>query len=116
MADFTPEEFEEGKYTEYFPQLQTAYKRAFNDLNGRYDSTLVHSLDQQVLNESEPHYEGDGEFSVELPDEPIERLEGVVETEKAGEVLDRYVEGIEHQLRVVFDFEDEGEDGGQPKA
>ncbi|MBP2251989.1 methylmalonyl-CoA mutase N-terminal domain/subunit [Halarchaeum solikamskense] len=114
MADFTPDEFEEGKYTEYFAQLQTAYKRAFNDLNERYDSTLVHSLDQQVLNESEPHYEGDGEFSVELPANPIERLDGVVEPEKAEAVLERYVEGIEHQLRVAFDFE--GEDGGQPKA
>jgi len=114
MADFTPDEFEEGKYTEYFPQLQTAYKRAFNDLNERYDSTLVHSLDQQVLNESEPHYEGDGEFSVELPADPVERLDGVVEREKAETVLERYVEAIEHQLRVVFEFE--GEDGGQPKA
>ncbi|GAD51251.1 hypotheical protein [Halarchaeum acidiphilum MH1-52-1] len=114
MADFTPEEFEEGKYTDYFPQLQTAYKRAFNELNAEYDSSLVHSLDQQVLNESEPHYEGDGEFSVELPDDPMDRLEGVVETEKARELLDLYVAGIEHQLRVVFDFADE--DDGQPKA
>ncbi|WP_435099047.1 DUF5783 family protein [Halarchaeum sp. P4] len=108
MAEFTPEEFEEKKYTDYFPQLQTAYKRAFNDLNAEYDSTLVHALDQQVLNESQPHYEGDGEFSVELPENPIERLEDVVaDDEKAAKLLDLYVEGIEHHLRVVFDFEEE---------
>ncbi|GGL35178.1 hypothetical protein GCM10009037_18520 [Halarchaeum grantii] len=108
MAEFTPEEFEEKKYTDYFPQLQTAYKRAFNDLNAEYDSTLVHALDQQVLNESEPHYEGDGEFSVELPENPITRLKDVVASEeKASELLDLYVDGIKHQLRVVFDFEAE---------
>lgn len=108
MADFTSEEFEEEKYTDYFPQLQTAYKRAFNDLNAEYDSTLVHALDQQVLNESEPHYEGDGEFSIELPENPITRLEDIVASEeKARELLELYVEGIEHQLRVVFDFEAE---------
>ncbi|QLC33474.1 hypothetical protein EFA46_004415 [Halarchaeum sp. CBA1220] len=108
MADFTPEEFEEKKYTDYFPQLQTAYKRAFNDLNAEYDSTLVHALDQQVLNESEPHYEGDGEFSVDLPENPITRLEDVVASEeRASELLDLYVDGIKHQLRVVFDFEAE---------
>jgi len=114
MADFTPEEFEERKYTDYFARLQTAYKRAFNDLNAEYDSTLVHALDQQVLNESEPHYEGDGEFSISLPDDPLDRLDGVVEREKADELLGLYVARIEHELRVAFDFAED--EDGQPKA
>lgn len=105
MVEFTPDEFEERKYTDYFPQLQTAYKRAFEELNAEYDSTLVHALDQQVLDESEPHYEGDGEFSVALPADPLERLDGVVEREKAADLLDVYVEAIERELRAVFDAE-----------
>jgi len=105
MPEFTPEEFEKRKYADYFPQLQTAYKRAFDELNAEYDSTLVHALDQQVLNESEPHYEGDGEFSVALPENPLDRLEGVVEREKATHLLDLYVEAIERELRAVFDGE-----------
>ncbi|MGB9987046.1 DUF5783 family protein [Salarchaeum japonicum] len=105
MSDFTPEEFEEEKYTEYFSQLQTAYKRAFNELNGTYDSTLIHAIDQQILNESEPHYEGDGEFSIELPENPIDRLTGVpVSDEKAEETLDVYVAELKTQLRATFDF------------
>jgi len=104
-ADFTPEEFEEEKYTTYFPQLQTAYKRAFNELNGTYDSTLIHGIDQQILNESEPHYEGDGEFSIELPEDPLDRLTGVpVGEEKAAETLDIYVEELKTQLRETFGF------------
>jgi len=66
MADFDPEKFED-KYANYFPELQQAYKNAFNRMNDRYDSQLVHAIDQQVLNESEPFYEGDGEFRIELP-------------------------------------------------
>ncbi len=75
MADFDPEQFQD-KYANYFPELQQAYKNAFNRMNDRYDSELVHAIDQQVLNESEPFYEGDGEFRVELPEEPYERLRG----------------------------------------
>jgi hypothetical protein len=107
--DLEPETFEEEKFVEYFPKLQTAYKRAFNRLNETYDSELVHAIDQQVLNESEPHYEGDGEFSVELPEDPLDRLEGVVAAdERVEELLERHVAEIERQLRVVFGFE-EGE-------
>jgi hypothetical protein len=101
-----PETFEEEKFVDYFPQLQTAYKRAFNQLNESYDSELVHALDQQVLNESEPHYEGDGEFSVELPPEPLDRVQGVVAAdERVQELLELYVAEIERQLRVAFGFE-----------
>ncbi len=105
MADFDPERFED-KYANYFPELQQAYKNAFNRMNDSYDSELVHAIDQQVLNESEPFYEGDGEFRVELPDDPYDRLSGVVvEEERFEQLLEKHVEEIERELRRVFDFE-----------
>ncbi|WP_435334273.1 DUF5783 family protein [Haloarchaeobius sp. TZWWS8] len=103
MTDLDPETFEEEKYVEYFPRLQQAYKNAFNTMNEAYDSQLIHGIDQQVLNESEPHYEGDGEFSIELPDDPYERLTAVVvDEEKFDEVLSEYLEKIEWELKRVF--------------
>jgi hypothetical protein len=106
MSEFDPEKFED-KYEHYFPELQRAYRQAFEAMNDRYDSELVHGIDQQVLAESEPFYEGDGKFRVELPDDPADRLAGVVivDEEKLEGVLDRYVEEIATQLRVVFGFE-----------
>ena len=101
MTDFDPEKFED-KYVHYFAELQRAYKNAFNTMNDRYDSELIHAIDQQVLNESEPFYE-DGQFRVELPAEPRERISGVlVDDEKFTQVLDRYVEEIEDELHRVF--------------
>jgi hypothetical protein len=106
MADFDPERFED-KYEHYFPELQRAYKQAFETMNEAYDSELVHAIDQGILAESEPFYEGDGEFSVELPEDPAGRLSGVlVDDEKLEAVLDRYVEEIEAELRRVFGFAD----------
>jgi len=104
MADFDPEQFED-KYANYFPELQQAYKNAFNRMNDKYDSELVHAIDQQVLNESEPFYEGDGEFRVELPDDPYGRLSGVlVDEERFEQVLEVHVEEIETELQRVFGF------------
>jgi len=104
MADFDPEQFED-KYANYFPELQQAYKNAFNRMNDQYDSELVHAIDQQVLNESEPFYEGDGEFRIELPDDPYARLSGVlVDEERFEQVLERHVEEIEAELQRVFGF------------
>jgi len=104
MADFDPEQFED-KYANYFPELQQAYKNAFNRMNDQYDSELVHAIDQQVLNESEPFYEGDGEFRVELPDDPYGRLSGVlVDEERFEQVLERHIEAIEAELQRVFGF------------
>jgi hypothetical protein len=103
MTDLDPETFDEQKYVEWFPKLQTAYKRAFDRLNDEYDSTLVHAIDQQVLSESEPFYEGDGEFRVEVPENPADRVEGVVASdEKIEQLVSVYVEEIERQLRAVF--------------
>ncbi|MFC4436179.1 MULTISPECIES: DUF5783 family protein [Natrialbaceae] len=104
MAEFDPEKFED-KYANYFPELQQAYKNAFNRMNDRYDSEIVHAIDQQVLNESEPFYEGDGEFRVELPDDPYDRVTGVlVEEDRFEEVLEIHVEEIESELERVFGF------------
>lgn len=103
MADLTPEEFEEEKYVKYFPKLQTAYKRAFDEMNETYNSDLVHGIDQTILAESEPHYEGDGEFTVDLPDEPLSRLEGVIATDgQAEQVLEIYVEELKTELQNTF--------------
>jgi hypothetical protein len=106
-----PDTFEEKKYTEHFPKLQTAYRRAFNELNGQYDSTLVHAIDQEILDESEPVYE-EGAFRVQLPEDPLDRVDGVVaDRERVGELLELYVEELEDQLAAVF-----GEIGGEEKA
>ncbi|MFB6234998.1 MAG: DUF5783 family protein [Halopenitus sp.] len=104
MADFDPEKFED-KYANYFQELQRAYKNAFNQMNERYDSDLIHGIDQMILNESEPFYE-DGEFRVELPENPRDRLQGVLVTdEKFEETLETYVETIESELHRVFGVE-----------
>ncbi|RAW45328.1 hypothetical protein DQW50_09270 [Halorubrum sp. 48-1-W] len=96
-AEFDPDKFED-KYVHYFPELQRAYKNAFNQMNERYDSELVHGIDQMVLNESEPTYE-DGQFRVELPDNPRDRLQGVlVDDETFEATLEEYVERIEAEL------------------
>ena len=105
MTEFDPEQFED-KYANYFPELQKAYKQAFEVMNDRYDSELVHAIDQQVLNESEPFYDEDAGFSVELPDEPSERLTAIiVDDEKLAVVLEEYVDQIEAELRRVFGVE-----------
>ena len=105
MADFDPEKFED-KYVHYFTELQRAYKSAFETMNETYDSELIHAIDQQILNESEPFYEGDGEFRIDLPENPAERVRGViVEEEKLDEVLDIYVGEIETEIREIFGFE-----------
>ncbi|WP_178915109.1 DUF5783 family protein [Natronomonas gomsonensis] len=96
--------FEEQKYVDYFPQLQQAYKNAFNRVNETYDSTLVHGIDQQILNESEPFYDDEEGFYLELPEDPYDRLTGVlVDEEKFEAVLAEYVEEIERELERVFD-------------
>jgi hypothetical protein len=86
-------------------------------MNDAYDSELVHAIDQQLLAESEPFYEGsperssadsssgqrehNGEFRVELPEE--RQISGViVDEERLETVLDRYVDEIEAELQSVF--------------
>ncbi|RXK50478.1 DUF5783 family protein [Halorientalis pallida] len=105
MAEFDPEQFEE-KYANYFTELQRAYKNAFQTMNDRFDSELIHGIDQFVLSESEPFYEGEGQFRIELPDDPYDRLQGVVVgEEKFEEIVDRYTAEIETELQRVFGFD-----------
>jgi hypothetical protein len=105
MTDFDPAAFED-KYANYFPELQKAYKQAFDVMNDRYDSELVHAIDQQILNESEPFYDDDEGFYVELPEDPTERLSAViVDDGKLAAVLGEYVDRIEAELHDVFGVE-----------
>lgn len=103
MTDFEAEKFED-KYQHYFTELQRAYKNAFDEMNDRYDSELIHAIDQFVLNESEPFYDESDGFSVEIPDEPFERVDRavLVNEEKFEHVLERYVETIERELHEIF--------------
>ncbi|MEF8828004.1 MAG: DUF5783 family protein [Haloarcula sp.] len=104
MAEFDPEAFED-KYANYFPELQRAYKNAFERMSETHGSDIVHAVDQQVLNESEPFYD-DGAFRVELPDEPASRVTAVaVDDDRLDDVLDDYVATIEDELYDVFGVE-----------
>jgi len=107
MTELDPEKFED-KYEHYFAELQTAYREAFEAMNDRYDSELVHAIDQGVLAESEPFWEGpDDGFRVELPEDPVARLAttGVlVEEDHARSVIDEYVERLEAELLAAFEL------------
>lgn len=103
MTEFDPEMFED-KYVHYFTELQEAYKRAFDTMNEEYDSQLIHTIDQQVLNESEPFYD-DGAFRIDLPENPMARADTVVSEEKFEHILDRYTDELRQELRVVFDLD-----------
>ncbi len=96
--------FDTQKYVELFPQLQQAYKSVFNRMNEQYDSTLIHGIDQQVLNESEPFYDDETEsFYVDLPDDPYGRLTAVeAEKDRFEAVLETYVEELEAELERTF--------------
>jgi len=121
VSDLDPETFDARKYAEDFAKLERAYKNAFETMNDEYDSELVHAIDQRVLAESEPFYEEsaerrsaddssgqgprerDGEFRIELPEEPSERLEGYpVDREKFEVTLERYVEELESEIARTF--------------
>ena len=120
MSEFDPETFEEEKYRDHFMQLQRAYKNAFDTMNDRYSSDLVHGIDQRVLNESEPVFE-EGRFRVDLPENPRERLKGsgvIVDDETFEATLSRYVEEIEAELHRVFGVERpvDGAGGGDDEA
>ncbi|ELZ13357.1 hypothetical protein C477_22915 [Haloterrigena salina JCM 13891] len=105
MTEFDPEKFED-KYVHYFEELQEAYSNAYNQLHGRYDSEILKAIDRNVLSESEPFYEGDGEFRVELPDEHVEEVRSAVgEPERFDTVLEELVTRIEAELRRIFGFE-----------
>ncbi|AGB32390.1 hypothetical protein C488_12029 [Natrinema pellirubrum DSM 15624] len=105
MTEFDTEKFEE-KYVYYFEELETAYSEAYQQLHGRYDSTILKAIDRQVLSESEPFYQGDGKFRVELPENPRERVGSVSEHEQFDTVLETLVDRIEAELRKQFEFDE----------
>jgi|APHM01.1.fsa_nt_gi hypothetical protein len=110
MAEFDPEQFED-KYANYFAELQRAYKNAFESMNDRYDSELIHAIDQQILNESEPFYDTETDsFEIQLPENPTDRLTAiVVDDQKLQTVLETYVDELQQQHRRVFGLDDESE-------
>ena len=121
MTDFDPDLFTD-KYEHYFTELQQAYRQAFEAMSERHDSDLIHGIDQRILAESEPFYEGsaeqrsaddssgpgpreyDGEFRIALPDDATGRLPNV-DDDRLETVLDEYTDELAAQLRSVFDFE-----------
>ena len=103
--EFDPEKFEE-KYVHYFEELQEAYSNAYNQLHGRYDSEILKAVDRKLLSESEPFYEGDGEFRVDLPDERVEEVRAAVsDPDQFDTVLEELTDRIEAELRRIFGFE-----------
>ncbi len=106
MSEFDPEKFEE-KYVHYFEELETAYSNAYQYLHGQRDSEILRAIDRQILSESEPVYEGDGEFRVALPDDLAERARSLPGGEEQFQaVLEEFTDRIEYELRRVFEFED----------
>ncbi|MDF9746449.1 DUF5783 family protein [Natrinema salsiterrestre] len=105
MTEFDPEKFEE-KYVYYFEELEEAYSAAYQQLHGQYDSAVLRAIDRQVLSESEPFYDGDGEFRVELPENPRERAGAAAEHEQFEAVLEAFVDRIERELRRIFGFDE----------
>jgi hypothetical protein len=106
MTEFDPEKFEE-KYVHYFDELETAYTNAYQQLHDQADSEVLRGIDRQVLNESEPVYEGNGEFRVVLPDDVEDRAESVPgDAETFDAVLAAFTAEIERELRRIFGFED----------
>ena len=104
MSEFDPEKFED-KYVHYFEELQEAYSNAYNQLHGRYDSAILKAIDRNVLSESEPFYEGDGEFRVELPDDVRARVGAVADRDQFDTALEELVSRIEAELQRIFGFE-----------
>ncbi len=108
MSEFDPERFEAEKYRDDFTQLQQAYKAAFDVMRDEYDSTLVHAVDQFVLNESEPFWDAEAEtFRIDVPEEPspaqcVENAGVVVGEEKLDAMLADYRETLTERLEIEF--------------
>jgi hypothetical protein len=105
MTTFDVEKFED-KYVHYFDELEQAYTNAYQHFHGQKDSELLRAIDRKVLAESEPFYEGDGEFRIELPENPRERAGSVpVDDETFEETLSAMTDQIERELQEVFGFD-----------
>jgi hypothetical protein len=104
VTEFDPEKFE-AKYVHYFEELQEAYSNAYNRLHGRYDSEILRAIDRRVMSESEPVYQGDGEFRVDVPDERVREVRAGFDGERFDTVLGKYRTGIAAELSQRFEFE-----------
>lgn len=104
MTDFNPAKFEE-KYVHYFEELESAYSQAYQELHGEYDSTILKAIDRQILSESEPIYEGEGQFRIELPPDPYDRIDAGIDADAFEHVLEIFLDQIETELRREFGFE-----------
>ncbi|EMA22615.1 DUF5783 family protein [Haloarcula sp. KBTZ06] len=105
MTEFDAEKFDE-KYVHYFEELETAYSNAYQELHGQYDSEVLRGIDRQILSESEPVYEGDGAFSIRLPDDTAARAQSLPGDEATFDtVLSAFTDAIERELRRLFEFE-----------
>ncbi|MFB6224332.1 MAG: DUF5783 family protein [Haloarcula sp.] len=105
MTEFDPEKFQE-KYVHYFEELEEAYSNAYQELHGQCDSEILRAIDRQLLSESEPVYEGDGEFHIQLPDDAETRAQSLPGDEETfNAVLTEFTDAIEHELRRLFEFE-----------
>lgn len=106
MTEFDPEKFEE-KYEYYFEELETAYSNAYQQLHGQYNSEVLRAIDRQVLSESEPVYEGNGNFRITLPDDVEQRAQSLPGDEETfNTVLGEFTTEIERELHCIFEFED----------
>ena len=45
MSEFDPSSFE-NKYVNYLLELETAYKNAFSTMLEKFDSKVIHAIDQ----------------------------------------------------------------------
>lgn len=107
MVEFNPEKFQD-KYEYYFEEIESACSDAYQQLHGGYNAELLRAIDRQVRSESDPVYEGNGEFRVVLPDDTREPAQSLPGGEAAfNTVLAESTAGIERELHRLFAFEDE---------
>jgi hypothetical protein len=106
MTDFDPEKFEE-KYEYYFEEIEKAYSDAYQQLHGEYNSEILRAVDRHVLSESEPVYEGSGEFRIVLPDDMEARAQSLPgDDESFNTVLAEFTAEIEDGLHRIFEFDE----------
>ena len=101
MSEFNPHLFE-NKYVHYLLELETVYKNAFSTMLERFDSQVIHAIDQGVLVESEPIYK-DAEFHILLPDNPGALMGSIlIDNETLNQILNEYVTELTRELQFMF--------------
>lgn len=104
MTTFDPDRFEE-KYVHYFDEIEAAYSNAYDDMHGNVDSQILKVVDRRILAESEPEYVGEGEFTLQLPEDVDERIGALPGDDEAiREVLNALSTRIETELAGQFEF------------